>query len=155
MGSGSTSSVDRGPLNRIQAPARGLPSSHTCALRRSKKHKRHSIEGFDTTLSLASRSEMLQRQPFRSHVYKPFLSIGCLCLLERLHIVGAQPCPSVSHPRVVLVLGVVPAFCKMTPEPRWGALLLREVPFGGTRASIHFPPHDGTSPGRAMVTAEA
>jgi len=45
---------------------------------------------------------MLQREPFRSQVYKPFLSIGCLCLLEWPRAVGAQPCPPPRQPPALL-----------------------------------------------------
>lgn len=126
MDSRSTPSVARGPqVNGIRAQARRLFLSHMCFKTKQKKkknHKRLLIEGFNTTLSLASSPEMLQREPFRSQVYKPFLSIGCLCLLERLHVAGAQPCPPLSTSRVALVLGFVPAFSKTTLEPRWGPL---------------------------------
>lgn len=72
----STSFVDRGPqINGIRAQASRLYSSHMCALRQNKKHKRLLIEGFNSNLSLASSSEMLQREPFRSQVYKPLPSI--------------------------------------------------------------------------------
>lgn len=106
QGGGST---DLGPGPRT-APL-------TCALRQHKtENAKDLIEGYNTHLSIASRSEMLHREPFRSQVYKPFLSIWLLCLRGR--------CPA-PPPLPPCCFGFVPVFSKVTLEPRGGLPCLR------------------------------
>lgn len=91
---------------------------------------------------------MLQRQPFRSHVYKPFLSIGCLCLLERPRAVGAQPAP---HPVSLLCCFGV-GFCSCFQQNDSGTSLAATLALGGScrwdQSFSRLPLLGGTSPGR-------